>query len=184
MKVKLGAMIPAYPMPVALVGALVDGKPNFLTAAWFSMLCYSPPMLGVALGHSHHTNKGIRENKVFSLCLPGEQLIAVTDHVGIVSGKNTDKSGLFELFQGETGAPLIAQCPLCVECELIRVEKNGPNELYLGKIIQVHADSEVLTEGRLDLAKIRPLLLSQPESLYYGLGKKLEKAWSVGRNYK
>ncbi len=184
MKVKLGQVIPSYPMPVALVGAMVDGKPNFLTVAWFSMMGYKPPMLGAVLGVSHYTNPGIRQSKAFSLCLPGEDMVKTVDYAGIVSGKNTDKSQLFKTFPGETGAPLIEQCPLCVECELVRVDQNGLNELFIGRIVQVHAEDEILVDGRIDLGKIRPLLLSQGENQYYRLGPKFEKAWSVGKGYK
>ncbi|MCE5270558.1 flavin reductase family protein [bacterium] len=184
MKIKLGQVNPSFPMPVALVGALVDGKPNFLTVAWFTMMCYQPPTLGVVLGADHYTNTGIRENKVFSLCLPGEDLVRATDYVGIVSGQNTDKSKLFELFQGDTGAPLIVQCPICVECELVGVEKNQRGEMFIGRIVQVHADESVLADGRIDLGKVRPLLFSHADSSYYKLGAKYEKAWSIGKGYK
>jgi hypothetical protein len=33
-KINLGSTIPAYPMPVSLVGTHVNGKPNFLAVAW------------------------------------------------------------------------------------------------------------------------------------------------------
>ena len=32
----------SYPMPCALVGVNVEGKPNYLTVAWFSMVHYKP----------------------------------------------------------------------------------------------------------------------------------------------
>ena len=52
-KINLGSTIPAYPMPVSLVGAHVDGKPNFLAVAWFSMVSYKPPRIAIALGKGH-----------------------------------------------------------------------------------------------------------------------------------
>jgi len=97
-KINLGSTIPAYPMPVSLVGAHVDDKPNFLAVAWFTMVSYKPPRIAIALGKGHYTNPGIKENKSFSVCLPSEDMAEVTDYCGIVSGKKTDKSGLFDLF--------------------------------------------------------------------------------------
>lgn len=90
-KINLGATIPAYPMPVSLVGAQVEGRPNFLAVAWFSMASYKPPRLVIALGKGHYTNPGIKANKAFSLCLPSEDLVGLTDYCGLVSGKKTDK---------------------------------------------------------------------------------------------
>ena len=112
-KINLGSTIPAYPMPVSLVGVYVDGKPNFLAVAWFTMASYKPPRIAIALGKGHYTNPGIRENKTFSVCLPSEDMVEMTDYCGIVSGKKTDKSNIFDLFYGELKtAPLIRDCPL------------------------------------------------------------------------
>ena len=183
MKKKLGQIIPSYPMPVALVGTMVNGKPNFLTAAWFSMVSYQPPLLAVVLGRNHFTNRGIRETGVFSVCIPGEDMVEVTDFAGIYSGEKVDKSELFEVFYGETGAPLIQECPFSIECKVEKTEINGLNEMFIGRIAQVYADDAVLTSDTIDLEKVRPLILSQGDTRYYKLGAKYEKAWGVGKNY-
>jgi flavin reductase (DIM6/NTAB) family NADH-FMN oxidoreductase RutF len=44
-----------YPMPMTIIGAVVDGKPNFMAAAWVSRVNFKPPMMMIALG-AHHTN--------------------------------------------------------------------------------------------------------------------------------
>ena len=67
-KINLGATIPAYPMPVALVGTHVNNKPNFMTVAWFSMAGSKPPKIAMVLGNNHYTNVGIKENQIASLC--------------------------------------------------------------------------------------------------------------------
>ncbi len=184
-KVNLGAVIPAYPMPVSLVGAHVNGKPNFLTVAWFSMVGFKPPRLAISLGKGHHTNPGIRENGAFSLCLASEKMAEVTDYCGIVSGRKTDKSEIFDLFYGELDtAPMIADCPLCVECRVVEVVESGANEIFLGDIAGVYTDERFLTDGRPDFAKMKPLVLSQPDTAYWSLKEPVAKAWSVGRKYK
>ena len=57
-KINLGSTIPAYPMPVSLVGTHVHGKPNFLAVAWFSMAGYKPPRISITLGKGHYSNPG------------------------------------------------------------------------------------------------------------------------------
>lgn len=184
-KVNLGAVIPAYPMPVSLVGAHVNGKPNFLAVAWFSMVGFKPPQIAISLGKGHYTNPGIRENNAFSLCLPSEEMVEITDYCGIVSGKKTDKSGIFDLFYGELKtAPMIADCPLCLECRVVEVVQSGANEIFIGDIVGVYTEERFLTEGRLDFAKMKPLVLSQPDTAYWRLGAPVAKAWSVGKKYK
>jgi flavin reductase (DIM6/NTAB) family NADH-FMN oxidoreductase RutF len=88
-----------YPMPMVLVGAVVEGRANFMAAAWVARVNYKPPLFLIALG-PHHTNKGIEEHKAFSINIPDVSLIEKTDYCGLVSGGKTDKSVLFEVFYG------------------------------------------------------------------------------------
>jgi flavin reductase (DIM6/NTAB) family NADH-FMN oxidoreductase RutF len=184
-KINLGSTIPAYPMPVSLVGAHVDGKPNFLAVAWFTMAGSRPPRIAIALGKGHYTNPGIRENKTFSVCLPSEELIEVTDYCGIVSGKKTDKSKIFDLFYGDLKtAPMIKDCPLNMECRVLEIVESSLNEIFIGEIMGTYTEQRFLTDGKLDFRKMKPLILSQPDSSYWSLGEPVAKAWSIGKKYK
>ena len=184
-KINLGSTIPAYPMPVSLVGAYVDGKPNFMAVAWFTMASYKPPRIAITLGKGHYTNPGIRENKTFSLCLPSEDMVEITDYCGIVSGKKTDKSEIFDLFYGELKtAPLIRDCPLCIECKLVEIVESGPNEIFIGEIMGIYTEERFLIDGKLDFKKMKPLILSQPDTSYWRLGEQVGKAWNIGKRYK
>jgi flavin reductase (DIM6/NTAB) family NADH-FMN oxidoreductase RutF len=184
-KINLGSTIPAYPMPVSLVGAHVDGKPNFLAVAWFTMVSYKPPKIAIALGKGHYTNPGIKENKTFSVCLPSEDMAEITDYCGIVSGKKTDKSEIFDLFYGELNtAPMIRDCPLSMECTLVEIVESSLNEIFIGEIVGTYTEERFLTDGKSDFKKIKPLILSQPDTSYWRLGEPLAKAWSIGKKYK
>jgi len=184
-KINLGSTIPAYPMPVSLVGAYVEGKPNFLAVAWFTMASYKPPRIAITLGKGHYTNPGIKENKTFSVCLPSEDMVEITDYCGIVSGKKTDKSEIFDLFYGELKtAPLIRDCPLCMECKLVEIVESGPNEIFIGEIVGTYTEEKFMTDGKLDFRKMKPLILSQPNTSYWRLGKQVAKAWNIGKRYK
>ena len=90
---KIGATNALYPTPTTLVGAMVGGKPNFITIAHVGIMTHHHISLG--MGKSHYTNAGIRENKAFSVCLPSENLVVETDYCGIMTGKKTDKASLF-----------------------------------------------------------------------------------------
>jgi len=70
-KINLGKNISIYPMPVTLVGATIDGKPNFMTVAWVSRVNAAPPMLAVSLNKPRYAAKGIHETETFSVCFPG-----------------------------------------------------------------------------------------------------------------
>ncbi|HUS88144.1 MAG TPA: flavin reductase family protein [Desulfosporosinus sp.] len=184
-KINLGSTIPAYPMPVSLVGTHVNGKPNFLAVAWFTMASYKPPRISISLGKGHYSNPGIKENQTFSVCLPSEDMVEVTDYCGIVSGKKHDKSEIFDLFYGELKtAPMIKDCPLNMECKLVEIVESGLNEIFIGEIVGTYTEERFLTDGKMDFRKMKPLILSQPDTSYWSLGEPVARAWSIGKKYK
>jgi flavin reductase (DIM6/NTAB) family NADH-FMN oxidoreductase RutF len=137
------------------------------------------------LGKGHYTNPGIKENKTFSVCLPSEYMVTKTDYCGIVSGKKIDKSTIFDLFYGELRtAPMIRDCPLSVECTLVETVESGMNEIFIGEIAGTYTEERFLTDGNLDFKKMKPFLLSQPDTTYWSLGEPVGKAWSIGKQLK
>jgi flavin reductase (DIM6/NTAB) family NADH-FMN oxidoreductase RutF len=173
------------PMPVTLVGAMMDGRPNFMAAAWVTRLGHKPPLVGVSVNHRQLTGQGIRETGTFSLCLPGPELVAKVDYCGLVSGRTVDKAALFDVFYGELEtAPMVRDCPLCLEIRLERIVELPSNSFFIGEIVAGWADGEILTDGAPDVAKYRPLLLTMPDNRYWTLGECAGKAWSAGKTLK
>jgi len=181
-KKNIGRNIFIYPMPVTLVGAIVENRPNFMAVGWISRINASPPLLAISLNKSHYTAIGIRNNKTFSVNFPGTIMVEQTDYCGLVSGRTTDKSSLFDIFYGALKtAPMINSCHLCLECNLFDIYEMPSNDLFIGEIIAGYADESCLTDGRLDLRKLDPLLLTMPDNSYWKVGEFLEKAWSIGK---
>ena len=52
-----------YPMPMVIVGTIVDDKPNFMPVGWVSRVNFKPPLICMGMGSHHYTNKGIMESK-------------------------------------------------------------------------------------------------------------------------
>jgi flavin reductase (DIM6/NTAB) family NADH-FMN oxidoreductase RutF len=187
MKKNLGPVNALYPSLTTIVGSIVGGKANFLAVAHVGIMNHGQPQyLSFGINKAHFTNKGIREHKEFSVCIPGEDLVVETDYVGIVSGKNTDKSGVFELFRGELHhAPLIQGCPVCMECRLARVVDFETHDVFIGEIVATHVDESVLAEsGKIDIARVRPLLFDMASIKYWSLGAEMAPCWNVGKQLK
>ena len=181
-KISAGTNVFLYPMPVALVGTRVADRANFMAVGWVTRVNAAPPMLAVGIFNKHYTNEGIRENGTFSVCIPDAGLIEKADYCGIVSGRRADKSRLFEVFYGETGtAPMIGECPLNLECRLVQTVELPTNNLYIGEIVASFADERCLTEGKLDIRKIDPLLLTMPDNRYWRVGEFAGNAWEAGK---
>jgi flavin reductase (DIM6/NTAB) family NADH-FMN oxidoreductase RutF len=188
-KVQLGPSTMLYPMPALLIGADVDGKPNFMVAAWCGIACSEPPMISVAFQPHRHTLKGVKENRAFSVNVPQVSLMSQTDFCGIFSGKNepdkAEKMG-FEVFYGKTEhAPLIAQCPVNLECKVVITLQLGSHDLVVGEITEVHVSEDALAaDGKPDPAKIDPLIFTVPDRNYRRLGEVVGKAFKAGAELK
>jgi len=171
-----------YPMPCAVVGANVNGKPNYLTVAWFSMINFKPLYIGIALGKTHYTNPGIKETGTFSVNIPSVHMVDVTDYCGMVSGKKFDKSKQFETFYGKLNtAPMIKECPYNMECTVVQTVDLPMDEFFIGEITAIYSDDRYLTNGLPDMKKINPLILSMPGNSYYGVGEQVARAWNAGK---
>jgi flavin reductase (DIM6/NTAB) family NADH-FMN oxidoreductase RutF len=164
------------PLPVALVGANVDGRPNYMVIGYISPFDFGRHIF-ISLYKKRYTRKGIHENGTFSVNIPSEALIEETKICGSKSGKDLDKSTLFETFYGELGtAPMIRESPLNMECDVVQVLDYDPNEGIIGRVVKSYVDSECLVEGKLDLRKAKPFVWATGGDYnYYRLGERIEK---------
>jgi flavin reductase (DIM6/NTAB) family NADH-FMN oxidoreductase RutF len=182
-KITLGPMPYLPVLPTVLVGANVDGKPNYMTAAWATVACMVPPMVCVAVNKGRYTAKGIDENGTFSLNIPSVNQMIPADHCGLVSGEKEDKSGVFRSFYGTLAtAPMAEECPVTIECRLFSSVDCGSHMLRIGEVVEIHADKSCLTDGKPDIVKIHPIIYSQ--YAYYDVGKQVGRAFSEGKKYR
>lgn len=173
------------PMPVVLVGTQVQGKDNFMAVGWCARVNGNPPMIACGIANNHHTPKGIAAAETFSVNIPSADLLEKTDYCGIVSGATTDKSQVFSVFYGSLKtAPMIRECPVTLECRLVRTVPLPTHSLYIGEIVGAYADGKVIQDGRPDFSAINPLFLTIPDNRYWTLGKHAGDAWSAGKNLK
>lgn len=182
MKEKLGVVNALYPLVTTIVGSVVDGRPDFATVAHVGIAHLKGVTLG--MGRTHLTNEGIKANREFSVSVPSEAMVEATDYIGMASGASVDKSGLFTVFYGALDkAPLVDDCPVTMACRLIEHVELPTHDLFVGEIVETHADVEVLTNGVVDIAKVRPLLFDMGSKRYWSLGEPVAKCWSAGKGF-
>ncbi len=182
----IGPVNALYPMPTTLVGTTVNDKPNFLAVAHVGILNHGTPQyLSIGLGKIHYSNAGIHTNGTFSICMPSEDLMKETDYCGIMTGKKTDKAALFDIFTGELkSAPMIRQCPVNMELKLHDVLDYATHDIFIGELVQTYVDESVLTDGKIDIAKMRPLIFDMNSVKYWRLGPAVGNCWSAGKELK
>lgn len=184
-KVLMGPQTLIYPVPVLLIGANIDDKPNFMAVAWGGIANSVPPMISVAIRRIRYTGRGIRQNMVFSVNVPSVDMVKETDYCGIASGAKVDKvkACRFKVFYGKLGnAPLIEQCPVNLECKVVHILDLGSHSLYIGRVEETHVSEECLTNGKPDVKKIKPFAYTKAPALQYqALGDFVAEAFNVGK---
>ncbi len=149
-----------YPVPAVLVSCGTGQQANIITLAWVGTLCSEPPLVGIGVRASRYSHGLIKEVGEFVINLPNARQVRWVDHCGMVSGRDEDKwatCGFTPAPAAEVQVPLIAECPVNVECRLRQTLSLGSHDLFIGEIVAVQMDEAVLDErGRLDVAKARP----------------------------
>lgn len=177
-----------FPSPTVLVGTVFDGRANFAPFAWCGITGGEPPTLAIGMRHVRHTLKGIYQNKAFSVNIPSVDLLEKTDYCGMVSGADVDKAdvcGFKIFFGGLQTAPLIEQCPVNLECEVLHMLDVGVHTLVIAKIVQTHVSEECITDGQPDIMKIKPFVYSRgPAARYNAVGEVIGRAYDAGKQIK
>jgi len=189
MKKSLGAKTILYPTPVMLVGTYdAAGKPNIMTVAWGGICCSSPPCVAVSIRKATYTYGNIAQQGAFTINIPSEKYAAMADYCGLVSGKKADKfaeTGLTPIRSSLVNAPYIEEFPLVLECKLVRQIELGLHTQFVGEILDVKADVNVLDgKGVLNVEKLQPFFFAPEANAYYGTGKRLGDAFSIGQAVK
>ena len=185
MKKNLGSMPALFPMPVVVVAAYDEnGKPNAMTAAWAQIT--DMDKIALFVDPEHKTMKNILTTKAFTVATADLAHMAEADFIGIASGNQMEdkfaKSGLHETKSEFVNAPVIAEFPVSLDCELIDVIDNEHVYAMVGKIVNASAEESVVGEdGKVEPDKIQALIFDQFRNGYYVVGEKVGQGWNAGK---
>lgn len=186
MRKNFGAKPMCYPMPVYIIGTYgADGTPNAMNAAWGGIS--EDTEISICVSEDHKTTENILARKAFTVSMATAKYMAACDYVGIVSGnKEPDKfakAGFYVVKSEFVDAPLIAELPMAVECELISYDPESCR--LVGRIVNVSADESVLGEnGKVDVQKLQPITYDPMNHHYLVLGQKVGHAFQDGLSLK
>jgi len=170
------------PWTQTILGTHYEGSTNFMALDWLTRVNYKPPMLGICVNNAHASNVAIRDTGEFSVNVPSTDMVDITDCTGLVSGRQVNKSGLFEVFYGKLeAAPMIKTCPLSMECKVIQTIELPTNTFFISEIINIYCEEQFLSNGKPDVKKINPFVLTMPDNKYWAIGDFVGKAWSAGK---
>ena len=186
MKKELKPATILHPHPVLVVGSYdQQDKPNMMTASWGGICCSKPPAIMIALREATQTYHNIKKHNCFTVNIPSTKHIKEADYVGIASGKDTDKyreTGLTPVESNLIHAPYVKEYPYCLECTLIKEIEIGLHTMFIGEIMGIKADENVLgVHGTPDIELVDPLIYgSFGNRGYYTIGKRIGDAFKIG----
>lgn len=171
MKTDIGNGLALYPTPIVVLGAMVDGKPSWMQAAHVGIIATS--RLLVSCAKAHYTARGTSKGSAVSVSMVDRAGLPKADYVGSVSGNDVDKSGVYEWYPAENGAPVPEESPLVMACIVEDIyETPGFDNLVL-RIDSTLADESILTDGKIDYGKFKPVLFEGPTYSYVATGEVL-----------
>ena len=185
-KIQIKPFRPIYPTPAGLITSIApDGRANIITLGEiFNLSLRSPTIVGVAIRKATYSHGLIAQSGEYVVNLPTTRILAEVDRCGSVSGRKVDKFtafGLTPLPAAVVKPPLIAECPVNVECRVIGMEEVGDHDLFKGEVVAAHVDEDLLDEGgRVRLDRLDVVCFMHSFDLhgeYWSLGRKLGDLW-------
>ena len=161
-KVQVTPRRPVHPTPAALITSTdEEGNTNIIALGEaFNVSIADPVILGIAIHNVQRRDSHavISRTGEFVVNLPTAAILDKVRYCGSVHGNDVDKfaeSGLTPLPAAVVKPPLIAECPINIECKLLSVQPVGDHDLFLGEAVAQHMDEDVLDEsGRIIVEKL------------------------------
>lgn len=185
MRKNFGAKPYLYPQPVLIIGTYDEnGNPDAMNAAWGGIS--EANEISICLSAGHKTVKNLLKTGAFTVSMADADHVTECDYLGIASGNMVPdkfaKSGLHATASSLVNAPLIDELPMALECRVIGYD---PDSCILrGEILNVNADERILTDGRIDPAKLRPITFDPVNNAYLVIGEKVGNAFRDGAKLK
>ena len=185
-RTNFGAKTWMFPMPALVIATYnEDGTVNAMTAAWGGICQETPAGIMIDLADSHKTTANIERTGAFTVAIATADTVVPTDFFGIVSGNNDpkkfEKSGLRARKSEFVDAPVIEEYKMVLECKLFDKFVIKEDVRVVGEIVNVSVDDSVLTDGKIDAAKLQPLAWNPISHEYVKLGESVGLAWNVGK---
>ena len=169
-----------FPLPVTLVTCRARaGDPaadNIIPLSWVGIVDYQPHTVSICIGSKKYSARIIDERKEFGLCVASLDLMEAVDRCGCTHGDRIDKFGMTGLTKAAAlhiDAPLIAECPVCLECRVTRTVDLSTHRMFIGEVLATHVGDKFMNnDGSPDLERMN--VLCYADDVYWSLGKPLE----------
>ena len=168
------------PEGVFIIGSYDEnGVPNAMNAAWGVQSDWTE--ITLILGE-HKTTENILKTGAFTVAFGTRDTVLISDYFGIETGHRVnkiEKAGCHTRPAARVNAPIIEEYPLTLECRMTSWDPESGR--MVGEIVSQQADESVLTDGRVDVDKLKPIIFDPASRAYRVIGEVVGKAYSDGK---
>jgi len=171
------------PRPIAFVSTMsAGGHTNLAPFSYFNAVSSRPPLVSISINDRaddpKDTLRNIRETREFVVNVVTESILdAMVRTAGEWPQEVSEfgPAGLTPTPSERVRPPYVAESPLQLECVLHREIALGNSFLVVGEVVLARVRDEMLTDGRVDPAKLAPVGRLGGE-LYAPLGPVLKRS--------
>lgn len=167
------------PQPCVMIATWdKEHTPDVMMAAWAGQYDYKQIVVSMS---KHKTTENLEATGAFTVSFADVHTVAESDYLGLVSGSKVPgkvaKVGFSFMPSPNVDAPIINEYPLTLECKVV----NWADGILVGEVVNMSADERILTDGKVDLEKLRPIVFDAASMTYRALGEVVGKAWGAGK---
>ena len=169
------------PQPCVMIATWdKDHNPDVMMAAWAGQYDHNQIVVSMS---KHKTTENLELTGAFTVSFADIHTVAESDYLGIVSGnKVPDKVarvGFSITPSPNVNAPIINEYPLTLECKVI----SWQGGILVGEVVNQSADERILTDGKVDLTKLQPIVFDASGMCYRTVGDNVGGAWNAGKKF-
>ncbi len=165
------------PVPPVMVTCGSGEEANIITIAWAGLINTHPPRVSISVRPQRHSYGLIKASGEFAINLTPASLIREADYCGMYTGAKVnkfEKTGLHPEAASVISSPIIAECPLALECRVLDILPQGTHDLILADVVAVDVDEAIIDEsGRLCMERAGLSAFAHGE--YFALGETIGK---------
>ena len=167
------------PQPCVMIATWDENHmPDVMMAAWAGQYDYKQIVVSMS---KHKTTENFEKTGAFTVSFADIHTVAESDYFGLVSGNDVPdkvaKVGFTATPSPNVDAPIIKEYPLTLECKVV----SWADGILVGEVVNMSADERILTDGKIDLAKLQPIVFDAASMSYRAIGEIVGQAWGAGK---
>ena len=169
------------PQPCVMIATWdKDHNPDVMMAAWAGQYDYKRIVVSLS---KHKTTENLELTGAFTVSFADIRTVAESDYFGLVSGNKVPdkvaKVGFTVTPSPNVDAPIINEYPLTLECKVV----SWGDGILVGEVVNQSASESILTDGKIDLAKLQPIVFDAAGMCYRAIGEVVGGAWNAGKKF-